>query len=225
MADQALLLQALRSFAAAMKRSDHVTEMCYELCDRTVDVLSATGAGVSVVDDTDVLRFVTASDERILSIEEIQESSQTGPCVTAYQTRQPVPVSDINAHPEWPAYRARAEELQLRSVVGFPLVNDGRGLGALNVYNEDTRDWTEDDLDVLGVLADMATAFLVRVSAMLEARQLPDQLQVALDSRVIIEQAKGMLAGEHGISLDDAFARLRNQSRRTNVKKIGRAHV
>jgi AmiR/NasT family two-component response regulator len=95
---------------------------------------------------------------------------------------------------------------------------NGRGLGALNVYNEDTRDWTEDDLDVLGVLADMATAFLVRVSAMLEARQLPDQLQVALDSRVIIEQAKGMLAGEHGISLDDAFARLRNQSRRTNVK-------
>ena len=218
MADQALLLQALRSFAAAMKRSYDVTEMCYELCDRTVDVLSATGAGVSVVDENDVLRFVTATDERILSIEEIQESSQTGPCVTAYQTRQPVPVSDINAHPEWPAYRVRAEELQLRSVVGFPLVNDGRGLGALNVYNEDRRDWTEDDLDVLGVLADMATAFLVRVSAMLEARQLADQLQVALDSRVVIEQAKGMLAGEHGISLDDAFARLRNQSRRTNVK-------
>jgi GAF domain-containing protein len=218
MADQALLLQALRSFAAAMKRSYDVTEMCYELCDRTVDVLSATGAGVSVVDETEVLRFVTATDERILSIEEIQESSQTGPCVTAYQTRQPVPVSDINAHPEWPAYRVRAEELQLRSVVGFPLVNDGHGLGALNVYNADPRDWTEDDLDVLGVLADMATAFLVRVSAMLEARQLADQLQRALDSRVVIEQAKGMLAGEHGISLDDAFTRLRNQSRRTNVK-------
>ena len=102
MADQALLLQALRSFAAAMKRSYDVTEMCYELCDRTVDVLSATGAGVSVVDETEVLRFVTATDERILSIEEIQESSQTGPCVTAYQTRQPVPVSDINAHPNGP---------------------------------------------------------------------------------------------------------------------------
>jgi GAF domain-containing protein len=219
LADQALLLQALRSFATTMKRSYDVTEVCYELCDRTVDVLSATGAGVSVADESEVLRFVTATDERIVAIEEIQESSQTGPCVMAYQSGQPVAISDIERHlPQFPVYRARATELQLRSVVGFPLVNNGRGVGALNLYNENPREWTEDDLDVLGVLADMATAFLVRVSAMLEARQLADQLQVALDSRVVIEQAKGILAGEHGISVDEAFTRLRNQSRRTNVK-------
>jgi AmiR/NasT family two-component response regulator len=64
----------------------------------------------------------------------------------------------------------------------------------------------------------MATAFLVRVSAMLEARQLADQIQVALDSRIVIEQGRGMLAGEHGISLDEAFHSLQGQSRRTNVK-------
>jgi GAF domain-containing protein len=218
MGDQNLLLPALRSFAATMEGSYDVTEMCYELCDRTVDVLSATGAGVSVVDELGGLRFVTATDERIVAIEEIQESSQTGPCVTAYQTGQPVSVSNVGDHPEWPIYSARAEQLHLHAVVGFPLVNDGRGLGALNVYNGEPREWTNDDLDVLGVLADMAAAFLVRVSAMLEARQLVDQLQVALDSRVIIEQAKGILAGEHRITLDAAFGRLRNQSRSTNVK-------
>ena len=218
MGDLNLLLHALRSFAVKMGRSHDVTEMCYELCDRTVDVLSATGAGVSVVDELGGLRFVTATDERIVAIEEIQESSQTGPCVTAYQTLQPVPVSNIGDHPEWPVYSTRAEQLQLHAVVGFPLVNDGRGLGALNVYNGDPREWTDDDLDVLGVLADMATAFLVQASAMLEARHLVDQLQEALDSRVVIEQAKGILVGEHGITLDAAFSRLRNQSRSTNVK-------
>ena len=73
-------------------------------------------------------------------------------------------------------------------------------------------------MDLLGVLADMATAYLVRISELAEARRLSEQLQGALDTRILIEQAKGLLAGERGISVDEAFEELRNHARTNNTK-------
>jgi GAF domain-containing protein len=218
MADQNLLLQALRAFAATMRQSYDITEMCYELSDQTVNVLGATGAGVSVLGDAGQLRFVTATDETIVAMELVQETTQTGPCVLAFSSQQPVAVSDIAERDEWPAYSAQAAEMDLNAVVGFPLAHNGTAVGALNVYNHEVREWTEEDLDVIAVFADMATAYLVRTAELSEARELAGQLQEALDTRVIIEQAKGILAGEQNISVDAAFERLRNQSRRTNVR-------
>lgn len=78
--------------------------------------------------------------------------------------------------------------------------------------------WTDGDLDTIGVLADMATAYLVRASKLAEATQLAEQLQRALDTRLTIEQAKGILAGEHHITLDEAFDLLRHHSRHNNIK-------
>lgn len=71
---------------------------------------------------------------------------------------------------------------------------------------------------MIGVFADMATAYLLRASELFEARQLAGQLQAALDSRVVIEQAKGIIASEYGVSVDEAFEMLREHSRLTNVK-------
>jgi GAF domain-containing protein len=217
MADQTLLLQALRSFAASMRETYDVSEMCYELCDRTVEVLSAGGAGVSVVDDHGVLRFVTATSERMVEIERVQEESQQGPCVSAFASGQPIALSSIEEQAPWHLYAATADKLGLEAVVGFPLIHDQQGLGALNVYSNDRREWSEEDLDVIAVFADMATAYLVRTNEIRVARELADQLQGALDSRIVIEQAKGILSGEYGITLDAAFEMLRAQSRNTNM--------
>jgi GAF domain-containing protein len=220
MASQDLLLQTLRSFAAVMGRSYEITEMSYELCFRLTDVLGATGAGVSVTDSDGDLKFVTATDEVMVQIEEAQEKSQQGPCVAAFTSQQPVAISNLAEADKWPAYTTVAQQLGLNAVVGYPLSNNGHRLGALNLYNAEPREWSEDDLDVIGVFADMATAYLVRVSELAESRQLADQLQSALDSRVIIEQAKGILSGDHRISVDEAFERLRQHSQNNNLKLV-----
>jgi hypothetical protein len=90
-------------------------------------------------------------------------------------------------------------------------------LAALDIYDDHIRDWTERDLSTARVLADIATGYLMHASELDRARRVNEQLQAALDSRVVIEQAKGLLAGERGISLDTAFAVLRNHARNRNA--------
>jgi GAF domain-containing protein len=224
MADHALLLQALRSFAVTMGGSYDLTEMCYELSDRAAEAVGADGAGVSVVDASGILKFVTASNDLIVQMEEIQEKAQQGPCVAAFSSQEPVAVTGMGEIQEWPDYAEVAERLGISAVVGFPLSYNDHRLGAVNVYSLELRRWSAEDLDVLGVFADMATAYLVRTSELAEARQLSQQLQGALDSRVIVEQAKGLLAGELGISVDEAFDRLRSHSRSNNRRLTDVAH-
>ncbi len=187
------LLQALRSFAVAMGGSYDFTEMSYELCDRTVKVLSASGAGVSVPDERGDLKFITATDQTIVEFEEAQEKAQEGPCVTSFTSQQPVVIPDVQLNNCWPAYSAVISHLKMHAVVGYPVTYGGRRLGALNVYNADPREWNDDDLDVLGVLAHMAVAYLLRASELAEARQLAAQLQTAPDSRVSLSKPREFL--------------------------------
>lgn len=218
MANHDLLLQALRAFTLSMGNSYDITEMCYELCDRTMEVLSTAGAGVSVADREGKIRFVTATSQHLVELEQAQEDAQQGPCVQAHRTQQIVAVSDVSQRREWSAYSSIAMQLGVNAVVGVPLANNGIRLGALNIYSAERREWSAEDLDRAGVLADMATAYLVRTSELAEARRRADQLQHALDSRVIIEQAKGVLAGEYGLTVDEAFELLRSHSRKHNIK-------
>jgi GAF domain-containing protein len=218
MSNQDLLLQALKSFAVAMGSSYDINEMAYELSFRVAEALGVAGAGVSIADAGGDLKFVTATDERIVKIEQAQEQAQEGPCVTAYLTQQPVAISEISDVQGWPAYATTAKQLNLQAVVGFPLSYDSKRLGAINIYNDQHRDWNEEDLDIIGVFANMATAYFVRVTELAESRQLAKQLQEALDSRVVIEQAKGILAAEYRITVDEAFHKLREHSQDNNIK-------
>lgn len=218
LANTDLLLQALRSFAVAMGGSYDISDVCYGLGKTITEVLGTTGAGVSVVDSQGDLKFVTATSQPIIEIEEAQEGAQQGPCVTAFQTQKPMAISDIADRPEWPVYTDTADRVGLRAVVGFPLSYGGERLGAINVYNAESRLWNDDDLDVIGVFADMATAYLARTSELAEARQLAEQLQGALDSRVIVEQAKGIVANQHDVTVDEAFQMLRSHSRSNRIR-------
>lgn len=211
------LLGALRSFVAAMAASYDRVEMCYQLCDHTVDILGVAGAGVAVADEAQLLRFVTATSERVVQMEKIQEEKQAGPCVAAFHSQEQVAIKDIREVDEWPAYREVAESIGMRSVVGVPLSTSDRHLGAFNIYHDEIRDWSPDDLTVAGVLADMATAYLLRTSELTESQRVTEQLQGALQSRVVIEQAKGLLAGARDIGLDEAFELLRGHARSNNL--------
>jgi GAF domain-containing protein len=220
LADYDLLLQALRNFASAMGMSYDIIEMSYQLGDRVTEALEVVGVGVSVADRDGNLKFVTASNEQIVALGEFQEKNQVGPCVAAFANQEPVIVEDIEEADYWPGYKEIATELGLRAAVGYPLSYNGARLGALNVYAAEPRKWKDDDIDVLGVFADMATAYLVRTAELAESRELANQLHGALDSRVLIEQAKGVLANEHGISVDEAFGRLRRHSQNRNMKLV-----
>lgn len=140
MPDQDLLLQALRSFAVTMGGDYDLTEMSYQLFERTVEVLSATGAWVSVSDDHGDLRFVVATSDTIVQMEHAQEDAHEGPCILAFDSQQPVAISNLDEMHKWPAYCRVAEQLGLNAVVGHPLSVQGDRLGALNVYNADVRE-------------------------------------------------------------------------------------
>ncbi len=210
------LLDVLRRFVTNMGGAYDVNDVLIDLCDRVVDVVGAAGAGVSVATGGE-LRFVTATSDRVVQMERAQESERDGPCVEAFRTGEPVAIDDLDGVDRWPGYRRVAQQLGVGSVVGIPLGLDGSRIGSLNVYDDNVRRWTPADLDAMQIVADVATAYFTHAGRLAEARQLAEQLQHALDARVIIEQAKGMVARDHGTSVDEAFEALRSHSRRHRV--------
>jgi GAF domain-containing protein len=211
-ADNALL-DVLTRFAQTLAHRYDVADVLYALTDHSVEVLDATAAGVSVGADDDTLQFVSANSEIAATLEHVQQQAREGPCHQAYSTGEEVVVNDITEHGEWPIYRDKAAELGLHSVIGIPLSVPERRLGALNIYDRTRRAWTDTDIAHARVLANIATSYVLHASHLDEARRINEQLQRALDSRIVIEQAKGILAGEYGISVEASFTTLRHHAR------------
>jgi len=215
-AGQEQLFDALRSFAATLAGDYDVTDVLHQVCDHLVEVLDAHGAGVTVYDAEGRLRFAAATNASVIEAEKAQEDCQEGPCTDCLAAGAPVVVEDVRGDERWPRYREALESHGLRSVVALPLVVGEQRIGAVDVYDTERRSWSESDVAAASVLAQMATAYVVRAHVTAEAARVNEQLQHALDSRIVIEQAKGKLAGERGIDIDDAFALLRGHARSTN---------
>jgi GAF domain-containing protein len=215
--DQELLVQVLTRFSRTLAGRYDVSDVLYELSDAVVQVLDAAGAGVSLGDDHTELRFAVATDERVAAIEHVQQGTQQGPCFLAHKTNDAVFLTDLRKSSEWPELSEGAEQHGLASVAAIPMTFDGRAVGSLDIYDDRVRDWTEQDMTTARVLADIATGYIAHASEIDRARRVNEQLQAALESRVLIEQAKGLVAGERGIGLDQAFAVLRSHARSRNV--------
>ncbi|BAN03542.1 GAF and ANTAR domain-containing protein [Ilumatobacter coccineus] len=212
-ADQSALFDVLRRFAATLADRFDVADVLYNLTDSTVATLNATAAGVALVNEDGRLQFVSANTDAAASLELVQQNTREGPCHQAFTSSQTVSVADVSARDEWPVYRRTALDAGFSAVLGIPLVAGGNALGALTVYNEQPRQWSDNVIGAAHVLADIATGYILHASRLDEAQRLNEQLQHALDSRIVIEQAKGILAGEHGIALDAAFTALRQHAR------------
>lgn len=210
---QDLLLEALKAVANTLAERFDVADVLYGLTDHAVQVLDANTAGVSLADGSGTLVYVSANSEIAGDLEMTQQAARQGPCHQAFDTGTTVAIDVISEHYEWPLYRAKAIEVGLGAVIGVPMAISGRRLGALNIYNREPRQWTAEDIDAATVLANMATSYILHASQLAEAQRLNEQLQHALDSRVVIEQAKGLVAGEMGISLEASFATLRSHAR------------
>lgn len=217
MNDPTELLPVIAEFTRRLVQDYPVTDALHDLVDDACEMLEVFGAGVSLARD-DRLVFATAANQAIAALERVQEQTQDGPCVEAYRSGTSVVVTDLAAHPgRWPALAAAAAEAGLVAVAGIPMHLNGSHLGALNLYHDERRDWTDDDLEIAELLAHMGTAYVANAARLDQALHTAEQLQDALDSRIVIEQAKGILAGERSISVDEAFAILRSHARSNNV--------
>jgi GAF domain-containing protein len=215
--DQSLFLQTLSRFARVLPAHYDVETALAELTESVTGVLGLCGSGVTMLEDGR-LRFVTAVSEASGELERIQEEQQSGPCQDAYDTGEVVRVTDVRVETvKWPESAAAAERLGVAGVAGIPMRLAGQIIGALNLYSAEPREWSEEDLAVAAVLADVATSYVINASKIRQQQQLSEQLQHALESRVVIEQAKGITAQQNTVSVDQAYHLMRGHARSNNA--------
>ncbi len=223
------LLDSLERFAAALTGGYGIGDVLHNLTEEMAEVLNLTGAGVTLVHDGQQ-RFVTAAVDAIASVERVQETWQKGPCIDAVATAGPVAVPDIaaeDASERWPDYVIAAKTAGIQAVAGIPMLAEGEAVGAVNLYDSRPRDWSAEDLRVATIFASIATGYLTHASAARQQQRTSEQLQQALNTRLIIEQAKGVLAAKREITVDDAFLTLRQYARdhHARIHDVSRAVV
>lgn len=184
-------------------------------------VLDVTEAGLVLADFDAGLQVMASTSERSSLIEALQLQSHEGPCMECYATGEVVTINDIRELGDrWPLFSALALQQGFRSVHAVPLRLRARTIGALNLFRERPGTLGGDDAAIAQALADVATISIMQERLVREQALVSDQLQRALDARVVIEQAKGVLAQSHRIPVDDAFVRLRNYARVNNAHLV-----
>jgi len=227
MYDHSLFITTLSNFTRTLLTPYDVDTALGELGNSLTAVLGLAGSGVTLAKDGK-LELATTVSPRIAELEKVQTNSQAGPCMDAFQTGEVVAVSDLSeVSDRWPEYCVVAKRLGMISVAGIPMSLQDEAVGAVNLYADGPRDWSKEDLDVAVAMAAMATGYLVNASKLHQQEQLNEQLQQALGSRVIIEQAKGVIASTNGVSVDEAFLRIRRHARSHNaaVRAVAEAIV
>jgi GAF domain-containing protein len=203
-----------------------VVEFLHMLTVRTAGLVGASAVGLLLADQRGHLRFMAASDERARVLEIFQVQINDGPCFDAFRTAEPVINADLQAAAgRWPAFTERALAAGYRSVHAFPMRLRREVIGALNVFGSTVGgNFDEADVQIVQALTDVAAIGLLQERAVRRGEVLTEQLQGALNSRIVIEQAKGAVAQAHGISVDEAFTVLRGYARRSNRKLTDVAH-
>ena len=186
---------------------------------QTSELVDARDAGLLLADHQGRLQLMAASDERTQMLELFQVQAVEGPWQDCFRNGSPGVNPDLlEAAGRWPKFAPRAVEAGFRSVHAFPLRLRSDVIGALNLFGDDAGQMEERDVAVVQAFADVATIGLMQERAVRRGEVLSEQLQTALNSRIVIEQAKGALAQIHAITTDEAFTMLRGFSRRNNLR-------
>jgi GAF domain-containing protein len=215
-----LLIRAFVELADTLVDDYDIIDLLDRLAGHCVDLLDADAAGILLADAQDNLRVVASTNEQTEWMELLQLQSDEGPCVDCFRTATAVSVVDLDeAVGRWPRFAAALVDREsYRSVHALPLRLRGEPIGALNLFHRRPGPLPAADLALGQALADVATIGILSERAINRGEVLNEQLQTALNSRVIIEQAKGVLAERGGIGMDAAFDRLRNYARNHNLK-------
>jgi len=191
-----------------------VVELLQTLVDSCVSLFDVAAAGLLLVDDTESLDLVASTSEESRLVELMQLSAEDGPCIECFRTSATVSIADIRESPtEWARFRAAAAEQGFGSVTALPMRLRSTTIGTLNLFRAGLGALNSRDLRAAQALADIATIGILHERTVRAGNETRDQLQHALNSRITIEQAKGVIAFTHTVSMDEAFSRLRDYSR------------
>jgi GAF domain-containing protein len=195
-----------------------IIEFLDRLAARCSELLDVSACGILLADHHGALNLVAASTEQARLVELAQLQNHEGPCLDAYATGHPVQHSDLSAPGQpWPRFSAAAVEAGYLSVQALPMRLRDSVLGAVNLLSEAAgRPLTDDTIALGQALADAATIGIVHQRAQVRQDVVTEQLQSALNSRILIEQAKGFLTHSLGVGVDEAFAALRAYARTNN---------
>ncbi|WP_405490263.1 GAF and ANTAR domain-containing protein [Nocardia sp. NBC_00511] len=200
-------------------------ELTQELVDASVELLSADAAGLLLADGRGRLQVFASTSEETRLLEVLQVQSAAGPCLQAYRTGERVLIEDLDtAVEQWPTFVAYARRQGFRGVCAFPLRLRTERIGALNLFTTRPAAFDEENLRVAQALADFATIGIMHARILADTLTVNEQLNTALNSRIVIEQAKGMIAQHAEVDMDSAFRRLRSFARVNNLRLAELAH-
>ena len=220
MANGTFVTNTLVELADTLVDDFDVVDLLTLLTDRCVEGLDVSAAGLMLVSPSESeLRLLASSSPRSHDLELYELQSSQGPCIDCHREGEAVWAEDLlDAADRWPQFAPTAVAAGFRSAEAIPLRLRGATIGALNLFRATPGRLDTDDARVARAFADVATIAILQHWAMSDARILADQLTHALESRVVIEQAKGMLAERAGIEVGEAFTWLRGYARPHNLK-------
>src|SRR3954447_5308147 len=227
MTEQAVrVAQSFVALADTLVDDLDVVELLDRLVADCVSLLDCSAAGILLLNQDRVLEVVASSDEASRLMEVLQLESHSGPCVDAVQTGDAVAVTDLaDLRRRWPAFSRAIEGVGYSAVYAFPMRLRNETIGALNLFNVEPPTLSPFDLRLAQGLADIATIGILQQRSLAQSSDLAEQLQLALNTRITVEQAKGMIAEYGGVDMGEAFDALRSFSRQHRVKLSVVAHA
>lgn len=190
-----------------------VVDLLHTLVEESVGLLDIAAAGLLLADPSGELQVLASTSEQSQLVEVLQLRAGSGPCVECYLTGRTVEVADIRGLTVWPEFREAALSQGFLSVHAVPMRVHSRTIGAMGLFGARAGSLTAEDAAIGQALADVATISLMQERTIREAALVNEQLQGALNTRVLIEQAKGVIAHTAGVDMDQAFSLLRNHAR------------
>jgi GAF domain-containing protein len=205
--------RALRELEDLRYAAGDLDESLRRIVDATHQLFAVDGAGLMLVDPDQLLRSVADSDERVDHLEQLQIEHGEGPCVEAFEAKTLIDTEDLAGEARWPTFSSAAVERGLRAVLASPIPYNQQAIGVVVVFSTKVHPWSPEGELALVAFTDLAALTIANTLQSEERGELASQLQRALDARVLIEQAKGALVAQEGVSEREAFERLRRQAR------------
>lgn len=198
-----------------------LVDFLHKLTAHAAAVSGAEAVGVMLADQQGQLRYMAASNETGKMLELFQLQNSEGPCLDCYSTRAPVVNADLaTAAARWPTFAPAAIAAGFQSVHAFPMRLRDSVIGALNLFGRADVAFAPEEVRVVQALADVATIGLLQERSIARSDSLTEQLQGALNSRIVIEQAKGALARQRGTTPNEAFEVMRSEARRSRRRLV-----
>ncbi len=208
------LVETFVTLADTLVADYDVVDLLHTLVEKCAALLEASAAGIILSDGDGHLEVVASTNERSRLVEILQLRAGSGPCVESFTTGRAVAVPDIDGTGDkWPKFQAGALAQGFASMHAVPLRLRATTIGSLNLFWDRTGGLSSGDTNTVQALADVATIGILQERAIRESDVVRQQLQHALSSRVLIEQAKGVVAYTQGVPMGDAFNKIRAYAR------------